>query len=191
VLDEEEGMTKPLALGTIVGGVILFVWGAVYHAVLPFSNQAFLAFSNEDAVMQAITAGAPRSGVYFLPYIPQDRGDEAMKAAEEKMARGPFALASVRVGPMASLGVLLGTQFVAHLLEAFLLTLPLLQARPPSYGGRILFLVAVALTGWLALSVPSWNWYSFSTGYILAELADVGIGSALAGLALARIVPKA
>lgn len=184
-------MTRPLAVGTIVGGVILFVWGAVYHAALPFSNQAFLGFSNEDAVIQVITAGAPRSGVYFLPNIPQDRGGEAMKAAEEKMARGPFALASVRVGPMASMGALLGTQFVAHVLEAFFLTSLLLQARPASYSGRILFLVAVAVTGWLALSVPSWNWYSFSSGYIVAQLADVGIGSALAGLALARIVPKA
>jgi hypothetical protein len=171
--------------------MILFVWGALYHAVLPFSGQAFVGFSNEDAVMQAIAAGAPRSGVYFLPYIPQDKGREATKAAEDKMARGPFALASVRVGPMASMGALLGTQLVVHLILAFFLTLLLLQARPATYGGRILFLVEVALAGWLALSVPAWNWYSFSSGYILAELADVVIGSALAGLALARIVPKA
>lgn len=183
-------MTKPLAMGTLLGGVILFVWGAVYHAVLPFANQAFLGFTNEDAVMQAIVPNAPRSGVYFLPYVPQDKGDAAMKAAEEKMTRGPFVLASVRVGPMSSMGALLGTQFVLDLLVAFFLTLLLLQARPASYGARVGFLVSVALAGWLALSVPSWNWYAFSSGYVLAELGDVGVGFALAGLALAKVVPK-
>ena len=183
-------MTKPLTLGTLLGGVILFAWGAVYHAVLPFANQAFLGFTNEETVTQAIVANAPRSGVYFLPYIPQDKGDAAMKAAEEKMTRGPFVLASVRVGPMSSMGALLGTQFVLDLLTAFFLTLLLLHARPKSYGGRVAFLVGVALGGWLAISAPSWNWYSFSGGYVVAELGDVGIGFALAGLALAKIAPR-
>jgi hypothetical protein len=184
-------MSKPLALGTVLGGVILFVWGAVYHSVLPFANQAFLAFGDEEAVTRAITTSAPRSGTYFLPYVPQSGSDAYKKAAEDRLSRGPFLFACVRLGPMGSLGSYLGAQLAINLLTAFFLTLLLLHVRVVSVSGRALFLVGVALAGWVARSLPSWNWYAFSDAYTLAELADLVVGFALAGLALARVVPRA
>jgi hypothetical protein len=42
-------MMKPLALGTILGGVVLFIWGGLYHAALPFGRMAFERFTGRPS----------------------------------------------------------------------------------------------------------------------------------------------
>jgi len=183
-------MTKPLALGTILGGIVLFIWGGLYHAALPFGAMPFERFSDEDAVASAVSAAAPRSGTFFLPWMPEGSGEAEMKAAQEKMERGPFVFASVRLGPAQPMGVYLVTQFGICLLIALLATRLLIHARVTSARGSALFLMAVAMAGWAAKNLSYWNWYAFSTAFTLGELAEVAIGFGLAGLVIARVVPR-
>lgn len=182
-------MNKPLPLGTLLGGVILFLWGFVYHGVLPFANQTLHPFANEDQLTALVVAGAPRSGTYALPNAPPGATADQIKAVKERAARGPMMLAAVRVGPI-DFGRLLAVQFGINLLTAFLATWLVLVARPVTLGGRVGFLVIVALAGWAARSLPSWNWYSFGTDHTIAELIDVVAGFALAGFAIGKVVPK-
>src|SRR5262245_3064738 len=148
-------MTKRLFLGGLLAGILLFVWGAFYHAALPFTGKVFEAFRDEDAVARALVAHAPRYGVYFLPYAPPGGDEAAMKAAQEKLARGPFAFAAIRVGPMGPIGGYLARQLVIDLLEGLLAALLLLHARPATALGRAGFLAGVALVAWLARSLPA------------------------------------
>jgi hypothetical protein len=183
-------MTKRLFLGGLLAGVLLFVWGAFYHTVLPFNPMAFEAFRDEDAVARALVEQAPRSGVYILPYEPPGGDEAASKAAQEKLARGPMAFAAVRLGPMGSIGGYLVRQLAIDLLEGLLAALLLLHARPATAAGRALFLAGVALVAWMARSLPAWNWYAFSTAFTLFDLGDMLIGLALAGALLSRFLPK-
>lgn len=123
-------MTKRLVLGTLAGGLALFLWGAIYHMALPFYNAALLPFTNEDAVASAVAAGAPRPGTYALPNVPPNATAEqrrqSMSAVEEKAQRGPMVVAFVRPGPLGSFGRLLGVQLVTDLLLGLIATLILL-----------------------------------------------------------------
>jgi hypothetical protein len=187
-------MTKPLALGTLLGGLALFLWGAIYHMALPFYNAAMLPFANEDTVAQAVVAGAPQPGTYVLPNLPAGATDEqrkqGMSAIEEKAQRGPMVLAFVRPGPLGSFGTLLGVQLVLDLSLGLMATLILLNARPQSFGGRVLLLAGVGLAIWLSTSAPEWNWYSSGAAWALANLGEQVGGWALAGLVLAKVVPR-
>ncbi|HXE74391.1 MAG TPA: hypothetical protein VNN18_01980 [Candidatus Xenobia bacterium] len=181
-------MAKKLILGAVLGGLILFVWGAISHMLLPVSNYVLFPFTNEEAVKQAVLANVPRSGVYFLPYVEGEGMTEAeQEAAMEKAMQGPVVFASIRVGRAQSFGVLLVNQLLIEMLGALIATALLLNARPMSYGRRVLFVVGIALAVGVAGSLPEWNWYSFSTGYTLAEFFDLIVGWALAGLALAHL----
>jgi len=182
-------MTKPLALGTIVGGVVLFIWGAIYHAALPTAAMVFERFNGEDEVAAAVTAAAPRSGTFFLPWMPEESGEAGMKAAQEKMQHGPFVFASVRLGPSPSLGGQLAIQFGICLLIALLATRLLIHSQVASARGRMLFLMAVATAGWAAKNLSYWNWYAFSTAFTVGELLEVAIGFGLIGLAISRVIP--
>jgi hypothetical protein len=182
-------LAKALVLGTILGGLAMFVWGAVFHMVLPYGTLVFLRFSDENTVARAITANAPRSGVYFLPYMPE--GDPAgVQAAQEKLARGPFVFAAVRIGAMGDSTSYFVTQLVIRLLAALLATVLLLQARPDTAAARALFAALVGLAGWTAEALPHWNWYAFSTIFTLAGLLDTVVGFALAGLVISPFLPK-
>ena len=64
-------MAKLLALGSLLGGIVLFVWSAIAWIVIPWPGEPLRSFTNEDAVVQAVTANAPRSGNYLLPNEPK------------------------------------------------------------------------------------------------------------------------
>jgi hypothetical protein len=181
-------MAKKLLLGAIIGGVILFVWGAVSHMLLPFATMGLQRFTDEEAVKQTVVANAPGSGVYFLPYMPQEGlTEEQQNAAFERAMQGPVLFVSVRLGRAASFGSLLGIQFVIDVLTALLLTALLLNVRPMRYAKRVLFVIGVALVVGIAAHLPDWNWYNFSLTYTAGEFFSLLIGFALAGLVLARI----
>ena len=181
-------MAKKLLLGAITGGVILFVWGAVSHMLLPFATAALQRFTDEEAVTQAVVANAPSSGMYFLPYMQQEGlTDEQQNAAFEKAMQGPVLFVSVRLGRAASFGSLLVVQFLIDVLTALLLTALLLNVRPMSFAKRVLFVVVVGLAAGISVLLPDWNWYNFSSAFTAGEFVGLVIGFALAGLALARI----
>lgn len=185
-------MAKKLLLGAIIGGVILFLWGAVSHMLLPLATAGLEQFTNEEAIKQTVVANAPRSGVYFLPYMQQEGlTEEQQNAAFEKAMQGPVLFVAVRLGRAASFGSLLGTQFLIDVLTALLLTALLLNLRPIGYAKRVLFVVVVGLVVGIAALLPDWNWYNFSATYTAGEFVGLVIGFALAGLALARIAKPA
>ena len=56
-----------IALGTILGAIVLFVWSALAWMVIPWPGDPLRGFTNEDAVVQTIKANVPRSGNYLVP----------------------------------------------------------------------------------------------------------------------------
>jgi hypothetical protein len=90
-------MGKQIALGSILGAIVLFVWSAIAWMLIPWPGDPLRSFTNEDAVAQAITANAPRSGTYLLPNelkrtpgMTDQQYAAAQKAAEDRMMRGPI-----------------------------------------------------------------------------------------------------
>jgi hypothetical protein len=182
-------MNKPLLLGTVLGAIVLFFWGFFYHGVLPVAEQTLHPFSNEEQITPLIVAGATRSGTYLIPNYPSGATAEQKKAVEERVAKGPTVVAAVRLESF-NFGQTLVVQFVINLLTAFLLTWLVLVARPATLAGRSGFLVIVAMAGWAARSLPSWNWYSFGIDYTISELVDLVVGFGLTGLVIGKVVPK-
>lgn len=186
-----------ILLTGVLGGLTIFVWGAISHMVLPFYNSSLHRFADEGAMTQAILANAPSSGVYFMPYepaLPEDATSEERQASSDammkRMADGPFVLASIRIGPMGSLPLYFVVQLIADILTGLLLTLLIWQARHLSLKGRVTFSVGVALTIICASNLPYWNWYAFSTSFTLAEAFDQIVGLGLAGIVAGKLIPS-
>ena len=78
-------MLKSAVIGTVLGGVVLFVWSAISWMALPWHQKTMTPFKDDHAMAQAIVANADRSGVYFLP-----------SADESLMASGPLVYAAIR-----------------------------------------------------------------------------------------------
>ncbi|HZS48714.1 MAG TPA: hypothetical protein VFC63_26820 [Blastocatellia bacterium] len=186
-------MISALIKGTVLGGLVLFVWSAISWMVLPWRTWTMHGFSDEKTITQAIKTSVPQNGIYLLP-AEQDTSamsPEQKKAAEEnmmnQMMNGPMIFASVRLGPMRPFGLSLGIQVLGQMVGAFLATLLLLNTSIQSYGKRLLFVLGIALSIAIMGNIENWNWWSFSTIYTLQQMADVLIGWFFAGLVISRM----
>lgn len=174
-------INRAVIRAALAGGGVLFVWGVFYWVVLPFHQEVFGQFRDEDAVASVLTQNAPRSGIYIYP------GGQDEEAAE-KMARGPFAFVVFHAGGITSMVRPLLTQLGIQVLGAFLISLLLARSGIGGYWGRVGFVVLLLLTAGVLCRLPDWNWWHFPTGYVVLVFADLLAGGFLAALAMARII---
>lgn len=168
-------MKKTLPL-SLVAGAVLFVWGFISWAVLPWHESVAHKFSDEAAVAQVLKANAPEQGVYYLPFAEEDH-----KPGE--------AAAFVNVLPQGfdmNMGKLMGIGLLTQIISAFLVLLLLRQTRGLSYMGKVMFVALVGLTIGFVSHAPYWNWFGFSTSYVMVIILDTVIGWTLTGLVIAR-----
>ena len=67
-----------IIIAGFLGAVVLFIWGFISWAVLPFNSQTMLALPNEDTVLAALKAGNIESGLYRIPGE-KNRNDEGAR----------------------------------------------------------------------------------------------------------------
>ncbi len=189
-------MMKSLALGGVLGGLVLFVWGAISWMALPWHTMTFEKFKDESSVAQAISANAGHSGIYLLPNPhKQDSSlsEAQRKAAEEdgmkRMMEGPFMFASVSPHGSGSMSTMMGIGLATQILAALMATWLVLQTSGLTCWGRVGFLVMLGLTAGVITNLQHWNWWNFSTAYTAVCFGDLLIGWFLAGLVIAKIVP--
>jgi hypothetical protein len=188
-------MARQIALGSVFGSIVLFVWSALAWMFIPWPGEPLRSFTNEDAVVQAIKANTPRSGNYLLPIEPKrapGMTNEQYKALEQaamqRMSQGPMIFASVRLEPMGSMGKYLLIGFLTQFVLALLVTLLLLQTRGLSYAGRVVFVTAIGVIIFVGGHLDEWNWWSFSNAYIAMQFGAIVIGWLLASFVIAAFV---
>ena len=179
-----------IVIAGVIGGIVMFIWGALAHVALPIGEMGMKVASNQDAVMTAMQAGADKgAGVYMVPGMsPEEWRDEAAMAAFQskyKDAPSAFVVYDPTPNPLIqTMGPALGKQFVSNLLVALLAAWILAQAAT-SFGTRVLMGAAMGLVTWLTVSVPYWNWYRFPMDFTIGALLDSGLGLAIASVPMA------
>jgi hypothetical protein len=186
-------MLRSLVLGTILGGLVAFVWSSVSWELLGWHEKTLVSFQNDQEVSSVIASHAPKDGTYILPGTPPTEGmtAEQQKAAKaalmEKMQRGPIMIAAVRRGGFGSFARGLIIQVLSLMAAAFLLTWLLLQTSGLSYRKRVMFIAIAGLAASVIVDLPNWNWWGFSGVYTAVNLIDVTITWLLAGLVIAKV----
>lgn len=180
-----------IGVAGLLGGLIMFFWGAAAHMGLKLGDIGFRYGSPGTAVLQAMAAEQPSdaaSTIHMLPSLPEDQmGDAAAVERFAKDASGkPYALvvyapggnpASVDMG--ATLGIQLLTDCAAALLLAWVLSLV------TGFSKRVLVAAAAGVFAALAIQMPLSNWYLFPLGYSLGIAAKHLMGWSLAGAVMA------
>ena len=189
---------KNVVLAGILGGIVVFLWGFVSHAVLPLGTAGIQSLPNEDAVIGTLRVAIREPGLYFFPGMPMSPGlNKDQKAAMEKMwneryRRGPSGFLVYTPGgrePMSM--VRMGSELLSNVLGAMIAAILLSMAGSISFGSRVLFVTLLGLFASLAIDVSYWIWYAFPATYTAAALVDQTLGWFFGGLVLARVVKKA
>jgi hypothetical protein len=85
---------KRLLIGGIVGGLILFVWSAFSHMVLPIGAMGLRSLPNENVVMPVMKDAIREPGLYIFPGMDLTRTltSEEQAAWQERYRAGPVGL---------------------------------------------------------------------------------------------------
>ncbi len=180
----------------LVGGLILFVWGAVSWTILPWQKGQMKGFSDESEVRSAIMDNAKGSGLYVLPnlhkYAPNS---EDLAAAKARMAEGPFVIAAVSVEgrnpSMAGSAVMsLILKIVAACLVTWLLLKTQHQAYPLDYHKSVKFVTVVGIVIALLATIPYGIWFAFPAHFVIGSIIEIVFGWFFAGLAISKLAMR-
>jgi len=186
-------MSRALVLGTILGGLVAFLWSTVSWEMLGWHEKTMINFQNDDEVSAVIASHAAKDGTYILPGSRSTKGMTADQKKQteatlmERMRKGPIVVAAVRRGGFGSFGQAMVIQVLCLMVAAFLLTWLLLQTNGLSYARRVLFLAIAGLSASVIVDLPNWNWWGFSGAFTAVNLVDSTITWLLAGLVIARV----
>lgn len=179
-----------IVLAAIVGGFLMFVWGALAHTVLPFERAALKPIPNEAAVLSTLGGDLTEPGMYAFPWIdlsgtvPPDQ----QQAWRQKLTSGPSGLLVYRPnGGEAMSPRQLVSEFLSNVLAALLGAFLLVQL-PGGMARRVLSMAAIGIAAWLSISVSQWTWYGFSTPFLIGDLVDQFGGWLLAGIGMATLI---
>ena len=184
---------KKIAFAAIAGGLVVFIWGAVAHMMLPLGMMGLSVLPNEAQVLEGLKGSVTEDGLYFFPGM--DMSGEVTDAEEEAWAArirsGPRGLLLYHPGgaePMSPRQLVseLVSNALAAAVAAFLVSLI-----AGAYGRRVLAVMLFGLFGWLSLLLSFWIWYEYPTAFILVEGFTEVVGWLLAGLVIAKLVPPA
>ena len=182
-------MTRILLAG-VLGGIVIFVWGAVSHMVLGTDEWWLRQIPNEEALMGVMKASLTEPGMYFFPGMDMShKPSEAEEAAwTERYKVGPTGLLVYHPqGSEPMTPVMLGIELASNIAGALIGAFILAQIAG-GFGSRLLVSTMLGFVSWVNISVSYWNWYGFSLTFTAAEALDQTAGWLLAGLVMALIV---
>jgi hypothetical protein len=181
-------------LAGVLGGLVVFVWGAVSHMALGLGESTIRSIPAEDAVLGAMKASLKEPGFYFFPGMPPGKcTPEQEKEWTERFRRGPtgvMAYSPQGSEPMSPVQLLseLGADILAALLGALLLAR---ATAGTSFLCRWSFVLVLGAFAAFSTNLSYWIWYRFPADYTLMTMVDEFLGWAFAGLVLARMIRPA
>jgi hypothetical protein len=186
-------MVGKVLVGSLVTGVVVFVWGAISHMATPIGEMGIRRIPGEDKVVPAMKDAIREPGFYFFPGMEnmKNPSEADQKAWEAKIKQGPTGVLIIHpeggeaMSPKQLLTEL-GSSIIAALLAAIVLT----QVRS-GYFGRVLVVTLMGVFGFVSILVSYWNWYGFPTDFTTGAMLDEVIGWFLGALVLAAIVRPA
>lgn len=167
---------KKNVLLSLVAGLVLFVWGFISWAVLPWHMMVANKFTNEAAVSQVLKDNSPQTGVYYLPFSEKDHGPNQVGAFANVLPQGT----EMNMGKQMSIGL------ITQITSAFLVLSLVSMTSGLTYWGKVGFFSLTGLTIGFVSHAPYWNWFGFPAPYVGVTILDILIGWTLAGLAVAQ-----
>jgi hypothetical protein len=179
-------------LAVLTGAVTMFVWGAISHMVL-LKGAGFSHISDEERIVTALRTSLPGDGLYFLPSIDLkgNATPDEQAAWEARFRAGPTGMVVYHAaGDEPVSPKKLTVQLLSHIVAAAVVSYVLFIA-VTTYWRRVGVAALLGVFALFAIGSIYWNWYGFPNAFFFAQAIDMIVGWALAGAAIAKLMPSA
>jgi hypothetical protein len=180
-----------LWLPILVSSVLVFVASSLVWNVFGAHKWHIRGLPDEPAAREALAKQAVAPGMYTIPYA---AGPAPMKdpAFQEKLAKGPVAVITVRAPGLPNMGSFLGCWFLYLLFVSYAVALACGQSLPRGEEPLLVFKVAglVAFAGYSFAQIPNAIWWGRPWKSAFKEVADGFVYALLTGAAFAWLWPR-
>lgn len=181
-------MQKIIKCG-LIGGFILFIWGAVSWTVLPWQKAQIMSFSSEKDVRSAISDNISGSGLYVLPNLQNYANDpDGMAKAQARMAEGPYIVAAVAAdGRSPNMVGRAVANLIVKIIAACLVTWLLVQTSQRDFTKAVKFVTVAGVVIAILSTMPYAIWFAFPGNFVVASMIETIFGWFFAGLAIGKM----
>jgi len=181
-----------IILAAVLGGLVMFFWGAFSHMALGLGSSSIKQIPNEAAVVEQMRSNIVEPGIYFVPGADMSRTMTEVEMSEYAARHKEGPTATIVYHPtgtdMISLPRL-GNELASNILAALVAAI-ILAFAAVGFGRAWMISTLIGVTGWLSISASYWNWYRFPTRFVIDELLDQVVGWLLSGFVLAFIMRR-
>ena len=187
-------MAKRVLLAGILGGIVMFLWGGLWHDQLPTAFAGLRSLPNEQAVVGVLKTNVSEPGMYLFPGfgVPDSASFAEKKAAMQNLEKnppsGPQGVLIYEPVGTALLPRMLITEATANIIQALLVAFLVAQTGLRRFGSRLGFAFVLGLLASITTNISLWNFYRFPTSWIESQVAFLIIGYFLVGIIVAAIV---
>lgn len=173
----------------LFGGIVMFIWGALSHMVLPVGDMGMKGLPGEEMIMPAMKFSIQERGFYMFPGMKEgELTDEDMEAWTAKYKQGPRGIVVFDPsGGDAMAASQLGAEFGSNVLAAFFAAVILSRVTGPR-STKTLLAMLIGVVGWLSINASYWTWYRFPNLFTVGQLIEQGVGWFLSGAAIALVL---
>jgi len=183
--------TGRIILASILGGLVMFVWGAAAHMLLPLGEMGVETLPNDAAVLDMLKTKIDHRGFFGFPGFPE--GEMSPEQEEDWMQRYQAGPRGVLIYDPSECKVMspgqLGAEFASNVLAALLASV-VLACIPGSRTRRAGCGLLFGIIAWLSINVSYWTWYRFPDLFTLAQLIDQAASWLLVGCVIALVLGR-
>ena len=176
-----------LLIGSLVGGIILFIWQFLSWGPLQVHRAEFQYTPNEDAILEVLSANLPEDGGYFVPGIPPGTSSEKEQELMAAMDGKPWATINYHKAYELNFGMNLLRGFAVDFVAILLLCWVLMKIPNLDFKTTLLSSLAVGAIAYMTIPYLNSIWFEGNTvGYIVDLIVGWGLIGAWLGWWLNR-----
>ncbi|MBK8516982.1 MAG: hypothetical protein IPL55_12095 [Saprospiraceae bacterium] len=180
-------MDKRMIIGTLVGGLIVFIWQFLSWAVINIHISEQKYTPNQEAILQSLESQLSEEGNYFMPSYPPGTSSDDQQKLIEAAAGKPWAQVTYHKAMNMSMSMNMLRGYLADIVAVFMLIWLLGKIPELTMGTSIMASVAVGLIGYLTTEYSNAIWFEInSMPYLIDTLVSWGICGTWLGYWLRR-----
>lgn len=183
-------MALKILLASLVGALVLMVWGLVFWTVLPVGQNMLGVIEAEDAVIDVLDRNIGATGVYFVPLAGMD-DESGQQAFLEKHKRGPLARITFRKEGVDAQSPMVFVKGFLHFFVSVLLLVGIMGKalfRLVTYWSRVTFTLLLGIFAAFFSHLGDPIWFHAPLKYAIYFMDYHIIGWILVGLAISPII---
>ncbi len=171
---------KKTIIGSLVGGIILFMWQFLSWAALDLHRAAQDYTPKQDSILSFLSANLEKEGGYFLPNTPKGASSEEMEKVMESSMGKPWVTIQYHDKMDMNMGLNMGRALITNILLAWLVIWILGKFSSNNFTTTLTTSLVVGIIVYLNSSYTSHIWYQLFD--IRSFLIDVIVMWGLTGI---------